>query len=42
MSFLVELPLELYAPDAFADFHPSADFHLGTARCTFYTCDLTY
>jgi triacylglycerol lipase len=42
MSILVELPLELYKPDAFAAFRPGADFHLGTARALMWMSQLAY
>src|SRR5262245_45455658 len=42
MSFVVELPLELYSGDAFADFKPDADFHLGTARALMWMSQLAY
>jgi hypothetical protein len=42
MSILVELPLELYAPNAFSDFRPGADFHLGTARALMWMSQLAY
>jgi hypothetical protein len=42
MSFLVELPLELYSAIAFADFKPGANFHLGTARALMWMSQLAY
>jgi pimeloyl-ACP methyl ester carboxylesterase len=42
MSILVELPLELYNRNAFADFKPVADFDLGTARAMAWMSQLAY
>jgi triacylglycerol lipase len=42
MSFLVELPLELYDGEAFAAFRPGADFDLGTARALMWMSQLAY
>jgi len=42
MSILVELPLELYARDAFAGFQPTAGFELGTARAMAWMSQLGY
>jgi hypothetical protein len=42
MSILVELPLELYDPRAFDDFHPAGDFHRGTARAMAWMSQLAY
>src|SRR5437016_4155816 len=42
MSFLVELPLELYNPHAFAAFKPVAPYDLGTARALMWLSQLAY
>jgi hypothetical protein len=42
MSFLVELPLELYDRDAFAGFRPGGGFNLGTARALMWMSQLAY
>jgi len=42
MSILVELPLELYAREAFAGFQPAAGFELGTARAMAWMSQLAY
>ena len=42
MSFLVELPLELYNPHAFAAFKPIAPYDLGTARALMWLSQLAY
>ena len=42
MSILVELPLELYEPKAFAAFKPVAGFDLGTARAMAWMSQLAY
>ena len=42
MSMLVELPLELYEPKAFAAFNPVAGFDLGTARSMAWMSQLAY
>jgi len=42
MSILVELPLELYEPKAFAAFRPTAAFDLGTARALAWMSQLAY
>jgi triacylglycerol lipase len=42
MSILVELPLELYKPDAFHDFQPDSKFHHGTARALMWMSQLAY
>jgi triacylglycerol lipase len=42
MSFLTQLPINLYAADAFDDFHPILTFHLGTARALAWLSQLAY
>src|SRR5258708_4236266 len=42
MSFLVELPLELYDCDAFAAFKPRPEYDLGTARALLWMSQLAY
>ena len=42
MSFLVELPLEAYRADAFAQFKPETDFHIGAARALMWASQLAY
>ena len=42
MSFLVELPVKLYNPHAFAAFKPVAPYDLGTARALMWLSQLAY
>jgi len=42
VSFLVEIPLEAYRPDAFADFSPQPGFRIGTARAMMWMAQLAY
>jgi triacylglycerol lipase len=42
MSFLVELPLHVYADHVFDDFTPDRDFRVGTARAMMWTAQLAY
>jgi pimeloyl-ACP methyl ester carboxylesterase len=42
LSFLVEIPLEAYRDDAFAQFSVSRDFSIGTARAMMWMAQLAY
>jgi hypothetical protein len=42
MSLLTELPIDLYAVNAFEDFHPVRTFDLGTARALAWLSQLAY
>jgi hypothetical protein len=42
MSFLVELPLSVYADHLFDDFTPAREFRLGTARAMMWMAQLAY
>ncbi len=42
MSFLVEIPLDAYRDDAFAQFSARAGFHVGTARALMWMAQLAY
>lgn len=42
MSFLVEIPLDAYREDAFAQFSAGAGFSLGTARAMMWMAQLAY
>jgi len=42
MSFLVKLPIEHYAPDAFAQFAGGPAFEIGNARAMAWMCQLAY
>jgi triacylglycerol lipase len=42
MSFLVKLPIEHYAPDAFAQFAGSPAFDIGNTKAMAWMCQLAY
>lgn len=42
MSFLVEIPLEAYRDDAFAQFAAAGEFQIGTARALMWMAQLAY